>query len=81
MILEILDDSGHPIRLVASRIVIREATTMTPVVVAADFAERGILAAKADDADFQKMLKVTGVNESVLVTTLDKDQLFQPKIS
>lgn len=81
MILEILDDNGHPIRIPASRVVIREAATLTPVVVAADFAERGILAATAADADFQKMLKVTGVSDSVLVTKLDKDQLFQPKIA
>jgi hypothetical protein len=80
VILEILDDHGRPLRIVASRVVIREATTQTPVAVAADFADRGIMAGVAGDADFEVLLRVTGVQDSVLVTHMTPEQLRVPGI-
>lgn len=79
MILEYLDDHGRPVKVVASRIIVREASTQTPVMVAADFA-RAILVSKAGDPDFDKMLQVVGVNQTVLVTQMSKDDLILPGI-
>jgi len=79
MILEYLDDHGRPVKVIASRIVIRDAVHNTPVLVAADFA-RAIMAAKAGDADFDKLLQVVGVTQTVFTTQMTQDDLILPGI-
>lgn len=79
MILEYLDDRGRPVKVAASRIVIRDAVMQTPVMVAVDFA-RAIMCSKAGDPDFQKLLQVVGVDQTVLVTQMTQDDLILPGI-
>jgi hypothetical protein len=77
---EILDEHGHPLVIPCSRVVVREHETGTPVMVAAAFAQRGIMLSKATDPDFQKMLGVLHVRDTVLVTKLDASKLAIPEI-
>lgn len=80
MIVEILDDRGHPLRIPASRVVIRDSNTNTPIAVAAEFTPQGYIVATATDKDFQKTLRIIGVLDSVLVTEMSKDSISKPSI-
>ena len=80
MILEALDDHGRPVVLKLSRVLVRDEATRTPLLVAAEFAERGVMAATAADPDFVKLLQILRINDSVLVTQLGRNDICIPEI-
>lgn len=71
MIIELLPEVGQaPIRLTVSQIVVRQDNG-TPIYVAAHYGPDGAYAASSvGDADFNRMLRVLGVNMTVLVEKL-----------
>lgn len=80
LILEALDEHGRPVIVRASRVVVREAVTNTPIAVAATFGEQSVMAASAVDPEFQKLLRALRVNDTVLVTTLGPKDIVVPQI-
>lgn len=80
MIVEILDDRGHPLRIPASRVVVRDSNTNTPIAVAVEFTTQGYIVATANDKDFQKTLRSIGVLESILVTEVSKNDISLPSV-
>ena len=80
MIVEILDDHGRPHRLAASRVLVRDTKTLTPVAVMMEFVKGGLIGGTAADKDFQSVLTMTGIDETVITTELPPAGLQPPSI-
>ena len=77
--LDVLDSNGRPIVLQASRVIIRDSATKTPIAVATEYAPGSFMAASAADPDFENLLKILRINDTVVVHHCGPDDL--PRIS
>jgi hypothetical protein len=72
---EIIDEFGRPHCIRGKRVLVRQVETTTPVMVAAETGPGMLEVASAKDNDFNQALRMLGILETVLVTTLDKSAL------
>lgn len=71
MLVELIDDRGHPHAISAQRVVIRDTRTGTPISLALEAVPGQYLAATAADGNaFQTMLREMRISDTVLVTNL-----------
>lgn len=77
---EMIDEHGRPVVVQCSRVVVRESETNTPVLVGAEIAQRGIMAASAVDPDFQQLLQILRIHDTILVTSMSAPPPLSPSI-
>lgn len=71
MIVELIDDRGHPHVIPSQRVVIRDARTGTPISLAMEASPGQYLASTAADGNaFQTMLREMRISDTVCVTNL-----------
>lgn len=73
--LDILDADGRPLVLQATRVVVRDAATQTPIAFAVTIGPQQHIAAAAADPDFARMLQGLRIDDTVIVQHYRQDQL------